>query len=166
MYIHHLENFPALTWSDQDLLWKVSKVRNMQGYLMGRMNAMGYALRDEASLNTLTLDVVKSSEIEGEKLDLNQVRSSLAKRLGMDIGGVPVRDRNIDGVVEMMLSATQYYGMELTKERLFSWHSMLFPTGWSSGYRIRVRGMARCHQRPHAGSFRCHEKRESSLRSP
>lgn len=98
---------------------------------MGRMNAMGYALRDETSLNTLTLDVVKSSEIEGEKLDLNQVRSSLAKRLGMDIGGVPVRDRNIDGVVEIMLNATQYYGMELTKERLFSWHSMLFPTGWS-----------------------------------
>ena len=138
MYIHQLKAFPTFTWSDRALLGKLAEVRSLQGRIMGRMEAMGFALREEASLNTLTLDVVKSSEIEGEMLNLQQVRSSLAKRLGMDIAGAPVRDRNVEGVVEMMLNASQHYVKKLSKERLFSWHSLLFPTGWSSGYRIQV----------------------------
>jgi Fic family protein len=138
MYIHQLKNFPSFTWSDQAILGKLGEVRNLQGRLMGRMESMGFALRDEAMLSTLTTDILKSSEIEGEILDQQLVRSSLAKRLGMDIGGASVQDRSVDGVVEMMLNATQAHSKELSKERLYSWHSMLFPTAWSSGYRIQV----------------------------
>src|SRR5690606_26242824 len=106
-------------------------VRHRQGRLVGRMEALGFAFRVEAVLHTLTEDVMRSSEIEGEMLDKDQVRSSIAHRLGVDIGGLTPSDRHVDGVVDMMLDATQKYDAPLTAERLFNWHSALFPTGRS-----------------------------------
>src|SRR3546814_6087447 len=102
------------------------------------MEALGFPLRAEAGLQALTEDVIKSSEIEGEILDREQVRSSIARRLGMDIGGLVQADRNVEGVVEMMLDATQNYAQPLTAERLFGWHAELFPTGRSGMSRITV----------------------------
>jgi Fic family protein len=102
------------------------------------MQALGLRLREEAVLLTLTEDVVKSSEIEGEKLDRQEVRSSIARRLGMDIGGVKPADRNVEGIVEMMLDATRHYDQQLREERLFGWHASLFPTGRSGTRKIRV----------------------------
>jgi Fic family protein len=102
------------------------------------MNALGFQLQQEASLQTLTADVLKSGEIEGEKLDAGQVRSSIARRLGLDIGALKPVDRNVEGVVEMMLDATRHYDQPLTAERLFAWHASLFPTGRSGMTRIRT----------------------------
>jgi len=102
------------------------------------MEALGFELREEAVFNTLTQDVLKSSEIEGEILDIDQVHSSLARRLGLDIGALTPADRHVDGVVDMMLDATQKYRDPLTQERLFGWHAALFPTGRSGMQRIRV----------------------------
>jgi len=113
-------------------------VRNRQGRLLGRMEAMGFSLRREALLQTLTLDVLKSSEIEGEILDRSQVRSSIARRLGMKIGGLVPSDRHVDGVVEMMLDATQNFNKPLTKDRMFGWQASLFPTGHSGMHKIVV----------------------------
>ena len=104
------------------------------------MEALGFALKEEANLETLTQDVIKSSEIEGEVLDEQQVRSSIARRLGMEISGLIASDRHVDGVVEMMLDATQNYKAELTKTRLFGWHAALFPTGYSGMVKIEVGG--------------------------
>lgn len=94
--------------------------------------------KKQRSFTTLTLDVIKSSEIEGEKLDYDQVRSSIARRLGINIGGLVSVNRNVDGVVEMMLDATQHYQKQLTKKRLFGWHSALFPTGHTGMHKIEV----------------------------
>jgi Fic family protein len=102
------------------------------------MEGLGFSLRAEAVLQTLTLDVVKSSEIEGEILDRDQVRSSIARRLGLDIDGLAPADRSVEGVVEMMLDATQNYNSPLTEERLFGWHASLFPTGYSGMSKIAV----------------------------
>jgi len=102
------------------------------------MNSLGFSLKEEASLRTLTMDVVKFSEIEGEKLNFDQVRSSIARRLGLNIGGLITSDRNVEGVVEMMLDATQNYLLPLTNERIFGWYAALFPTGWSGIYKIEV----------------------------
>jgi Fic family protein len=102
------------------------------------MEALGFNLRQEAVLQTLTTDVVKSSEIEGEKLDAEQVRSSIARRLGIDIGALKPADRNVEGVVEMMLDATRHYDQPLSKERLYAWHAALFPTGRSGMLKINV----------------------------
>jgi Fic family protein len=104
------------------------------------MEALGFKVREDAVLRTLTEDVLKSSEIEGEKLDADQVRSSIARRLGIDIGGVHAADRHVEGVVEMMLEATQHYDQPLTADRLFGWHASLFPTGRSGMHRITVGG--------------------------
>jgi len=117
---------------------RLSIVRHEQGRLLGRMEALGFKLRQEAVLKTLTEDVLRSSEIEGEQLDAEQVRSSIARRLGMDVGGLKPVDRNVEGVVEMMLDATRHYEQPLTAERLFAWHASLFPTGRSGMRRIRV----------------------------
>lgn len=114
----------------------LGEVRVLQGYLSGRMDALGFSLKDEAVLQTLTTEVIKSSEIEGEKLDVDQVRSSIARKLGIDIAGLVVSDRHVDGVVEMMLDATQHAERPLSKERLFGWHAALFPTGRSGMYKI------------------------------
>lgn len=137
-YIHERDDWPDFRWSDEQIARPLAAVRHRQGRLIGRMEALGFPLQEEAVLYALTEDVLKSSEIEGEKLDKDQVRSSIARRLGMDIGGLVEADRNVEGVVEMMLDATQNYTKPLTVERLFGWHAALFPTGRSGMTRIKV----------------------------
>src|SRR4029077_7402125 len=131
-YIHQLPNWPHFFW-DKDVLTKqLAAVRLRQGQLIGRMQTLGFPEQEEAVLTTLTEEVLKSSEIEGEKLDKDAVRSSLARRLGMEDGGYPSVDRNVEGIVEMMLDATQKFKAALTAERLFGWHASLFPMGRSN----------------------------------
>jgi Fic family protein len=137
-YIHDHIFWPTFKWSTEAISLQLATVRHRQGRLIGRMEALGFDLRAEAVLQTLTEDVVKSSEIEGERLDKEQVRSSIARRLGMDIGALAPVDRNVEGVVEMMLDATQNYRAPLTADRLFNWHAALFPTGRSGMTRITV----------------------------
>ena len=137
-YIHEQDGWPGLRWSDQRLVKPLAAVRHRQGRLIGHMEALGFRLREEAVLRTLTEDVLKSSEIEGEVLDREQVRSSIARRLGMDVSGLIEADRNVEGVVEMMLDATQNFTQPLTADRLFGWHAALFPTGRSGMSRITV----------------------------
>ncbi|MCU4177057.1 Fic family protein [Carboxylicivirga sp. N1Y90] len=137
-FIHQLDNWPEFSWSNDDILNLLSEARNLQGRLIGKMQTLGFDLRNEALLDTLTLDVLKSSEIEGEFLNPDQVRSSIARRLGMVIAGSVESDRNVEGVVEMMLDATQNCFKPLTAERLFDWHAALFPTGRSGMYKITV----------------------------
>ncbi|HEX5181709.1 MAG TPA: Fic family protein [Allosphingosinicella sp.] len=137
-YIHQQSGWPEFRWSDEELAVRLAAVRHRQGRLIGRMEMLGFPMRQEAVLRILTEDVVKSSEIEGEILAQKQVRSSIARRLGLDIGGLVPSDRNVDGVVEMMLDATQRYAEPLTAERLFGWHAALFPTGRSGMSRIVV----------------------------
>ncbi len=138
MYIHELTDWPKFSWTTERLAESLAAVRHRQGKLIGYMEALGFNLRREAVLQTLTTDVVKSSEIEGEKLDADQVRSSIARRLGMDIGALKAADRHVEGVVEMMLDATRNYEQPLNAERLFAWHASLFPTGRSGMTQIRT----------------------------
>ncbi len=140
VYIYERKDWPKLTWSRERLAALLAAVRHRQGRLIGRMEGLGFSLRSEAVLQSLTEDVLKSSEIEGENLDRDQVRSSIARRLGLDIGGLAAADRHVEGVVEMMLDATQHYSDPLTEERLFSWHSALFHTGRSGMKKIVVGG--------------------------
>ena len=137
-YIHDDPDWPGFRWDDGGLAGPLAAIRHRQGRLLGRMEDLGFDVRQEAVLETLTGDVVKSSEIEGERLDGEQVRSSVARRLGMDIGGLRHADRNVDGVVEMMMDATSNYAQPLTAERLHGWHSSLFPAGQSGLRRITV----------------------------
>lgn len=138
MYIWELSGWPHLQWSDKRLVEPLARARYQQGVVLGRMKELGFQLREEASLKTLTEDVLKTSEIEGEKLDPAQVRSSIARRLGMNVAGLVPADRHVEGVVEMMLDATRNFAKPLTKERLFGWHASLFPTGRSGMRRIIV----------------------------
>lgn len=131
MYIWQQKIWPNFTWDERTLATLLAKVSKEQGRLLGRMEALGFELRKEAHLRILTDDVVMSSEIEGENLDPDQVRSSIARRLGMDIGGLVPADRDVEGIVEMMLDATGNYRDKLTELRLFDWHASLFPTGRS-----------------------------------
>lgn len=140
MYIHQLYSWPNFTWDVEGLSLLLASVRFKQGKLLGYMEHLGFDLKSEAMLQTLTQDIIKSSEIEGEILDIDQVRSSIARRLGMDIAGLVPSDRDVDGVVEMMLDATQRFQDPLNEERLFGWHASLFPTGRSGMYRIVVGG--------------------------
>jgi Fic family protein len=135
-FIHELPEWPRLKWDDAKLSPMLADVRHRQGRLLGRMEGLGFQLRAEASLTTLTADVVKSSAIEGEELDAEAVRSSIARRLGLDVGGAPPASRDIEGIVEMMLDATQKFAQPLTAERLFGWHAALFPTARSGMRRI------------------------------
>lgn len=137
-YIHERDDWPKFRWQDQALAASLAEVRHRQGRLIGRMEALGFKLREEAVLRTLTEDVIKSSEIEGEELDVDQVRSSIARRLGMDVAGLVPVERDVEGVVEMMLDATQRYDQPLTQDRLFGWHAALFPTGRSGMNKIIV----------------------------
>jgi Fic family protein len=137
-YYHEKPEWPQYTWDSEKLASPLAAVRHRQGRLIGRMEGLGFSLRNEAMLQTLTQDVMKSSEIEGETLDQMQVRSSIARRLGMDIGALIPADRDVEGVVEMMLDATQNYEKLLVAERLFGWHAALFPTGFSGMQRIIV----------------------------
>ncbi|QGZ37078.1 Fic family protein [Stappia indica] len=137
-YIHQLGDWPKVRFDHAAVSGPLAAVRHRQGRLAGRMDALGFETRAEAVLETLTADVVKSSEIEGEILERSQVRSSIARRLGMDIGGLPPVDRNVEGVVEMTLDAVGAFEAPLTAERLFAWHAALFPTGRSGMLRIAV----------------------------
>jgi Fic family protein len=137
-YLHEHAGWPRFAWSDAVLAEPLAALRYRQGRWFGRMAALGFELRAEAQLRTLTQDVVKSSEIEGEMLDDVQVRSSIAQRLGIDIGALAPVDRHVDGVVEMMLDATQNYAAPLTAGRLFGWHAALFPTGYSGMAKISI----------------------------
>ena len=138
MQIHELKDWPRFHWNAKTLAGSLASVRHRQGRLIGRMEALGFNLQQESVLQTLTADVLKSSEIEGEKLDAEQVRSSLARRLGVDIGALKPADRNVEGVVEMILDATRQYNHPLTAGRLFAWHASLFPTGYSGIARVRA----------------------------
>ena len=138
VFIHQKDNWPEFTWNSNDFLDLLSEARNLQGRLIGKMETLGFDLRNEALLDTLTLDVLKSSEIEGEFLNPDQVRSSIARKLGMEIAGAVESDRSVEGVVEMMLDATQKCFAPLTTNRLFDWHAALFPTGRSGMYKITV----------------------------
>ena len=137
-YIHENSDWPAFLWNEGKIAAQLAAVRHRQGRLLGRMEGVGFDLRDEALLRTLTQDVVKSSEIEGEILDTDQVRSSIARRLGIDAGALTPADREVEGVVEMMLDATRNFEEPLSAERLFDWHAALFPTGRSGMTRIIV----------------------------
>lgn len=138
MYIHQLKQWPDFVWDMNEISPRLTEVRFKQGMLLGYMEHLGFELQSEALLQILTYDVVKSSEIEGEIMDMAEVRSSIARRLGMDIPGLIPSDRHVDGVVEMMLDATQRYAEPLTEMRLFDWHAALFPTGRSGMYPIVV----------------------------
>jgi len=137
-FIHELPDWPKFRWDWDRLADRLAAVRHRQGRLIGHMEALGFNLRQEAVLKTLTEDVLKSSEIEGEQLDADQVRSSIARRMGIDIGALKPADRDVEGVVEMMLDATRHYDQALTAERLYAWHASLFPTGRSALSRIKV----------------------------
>ncbi len=138
IYIYQYSDWPKFKWDSKSILIPLSNVRHLQGKLIGQMETLGFKLRNEAVLETLTIEVIKTSEIEGQILDLNQVRSSIARRLGIEVSGLVPSDRNVDGVVEMMLDATQDYKKTLTTDRLFGWHSALFPSGRSGMYKIIV----------------------------
>jgi Fic family protein len=138
MYIYQSSGWPEFNWNIKALLISLGKVRNLQGKLIGKMEAIGFSLREEAMLETMTIDVIKSNEIEGEILDTKQVRSSIARKLGMDISGLVPSNRNVDGVVEMILDATQKYNEPLTKERICNWHAALFPSGRSGMHKITI----------------------------
>ena len=138
LYIHQKDNWPVFTWRSEEFINQLSEARNLQGRLIGKMESLGFDLRNEALLDTLTLDVLKSTEIEGEILNPDQVRSSIARRLGMEINGLVDSERNVDGMVEMMIDATQNCFKTLTADRLFDWHAALFPMGRSGISKIIV----------------------------
>lgn len=137
-FIHQRPDWPNFTWDSAALLPQLAHARNLQGRLFGQMSGLGFELSQEAFLETLSLDVLKSSEIEGEFLAPEKVRSSLARQLRMDTGGLVPSDRNVDGVVDMVLDATCNFQKKLTVERLFAWHAGLFPTGHSGMFKIDV----------------------------
>jgi Fic family protein len=137
-YIYQKKSWPEFTWHQETISGLLAAVRNRQGRLLGKMEALGFNPRAEAALHTQTLDIVKSSEIEGVFLDPAQVRSSIARRLGIDIANEVHASRDVEGIVEMMLDATQNYTLPLTAERLFGWHAALFPSGRSGQYKITV----------------------------
>jgi Fic family protein len=137
-YIHQLSDWPQFRWDREILAGPLAEIRHRQGRLLGRMESLGFMLQKEAELETLTLEVLKSSEIEGEQLDAAQVRSSIARRLGIETADAIATERNVEDVVEMMLDATQNYATPLSDERLFAWHAALFPTGRSGMRKIIV----------------------------
>ncbi|WKL44352.1 Fic family protein [Flavobacterium sp. ZE23DGlu08] len=138
MYIHQKNDWPKFTWDADVITPLLGTVRHRQGKILGVMQGLGFRLQEETVLKTLTLDVLKSSEIEGEQLNPEQVRSSIARRLGIEIAGAVPAERHVEGVVEMLLDATQRYEEPLSDDRLFGWHAALFPTGRSGMYKIKT----------------------------
>lgn len=138
MYIYEQKNWPQFTWDAESISKILGSVRHRQGQILGQMQALGFRIQEETMLKALTMDVIKSSEIEGELLNPEQVRSSIARRLGIEIAGTLPAERDVEGIVEMMLDATQRYDIPLTDERLFDWHAALFPTGRSGMYKIKT----------------------------
>ena len=137
-YIWQASDWPAWRFDLAALAQPLADVSRAQGLLMGRLADVGLALRVQASLSALTEDVIKTSAIEGEQLEVQSVRSSIARRLGVDIGALAPVDRHVEGVVEMVLDATANCQAPITRERLFGWHAALFPTGYSGLGRIKV----------------------------
>ncbi len=137
-YVWQRNDWPHWVYDHKRLAPLLAQLHLKQGYLLGRMHDLGLNLRDQATLRILTEDVLKTSEIEGETLKLDSVRSSIARRLGVDIGALAPADRHVDGVVDMVLDATRGHNIPLTTERLFGWHAAIFPTGYSSLTKIRV----------------------------
>lgn len=137
-YIYEYSTWPTFTWDENEILKILGKVRHLQGMIFGKVSALGFSVKKETMLSSLTLDVLKSSEIEGEILNYEQVRSSIARKLGIEFSGMVNSDRDVEGVVEMMLDATQNYKQTLNDERLFGWQSALFPTGRSGLYKIET----------------------------
>jgi Fic family protein len=148
MYIYQRSGWPNFEWSIDSLLPLLSVVRHKQGRLLGQMENLGFSLRSEAILQTLTLDVLKSNEIEGDILDKEQVRSSIARRLGIETAGLVSSDRQVDGVVEVLLDATQNYERQIASERLFGWHAAMFPGGHSGLHKITVGDWRSSHAGP------------------
>ena len=138
MYIYQHKEWPHFTGDQAKLTYLLADVRHLQGKLLGRMESLGFSLREEASLQTLTYDVIKTCEIEGETFDVQQVRSSIARRLGIETTRSIPLERDVEGIVEVMLDATRHYDIPLTKERLSDWHAALFQTGRSGLQRIKV----------------------------
>ena len=138
MYIYQNKNWANFTWDKDVIINLLSEVKLKQGYLLGKMSSLGFDIKEKAILNVLTEDVIKSSEIEGQKLNTEQVRSSIARKLGINIGGDIIVERNVEGIVDMMLDATQNYNNEITKDRLCGWQSAMFPSGFSGLYRIKT----------------------------
>lgn len=137
-YIHQLAKWPEFTWDQERIATQLAGARMKQGLILGRMRSLGFDVRETATLQMLTEEVVQSSAIEGEKLNKESVRSSVARRLGIREAGSTVKDRSVEGVVEMMLDATRYFDKPLTAERLFAWHGALFPTGRSGLQKIET----------------------------
>jgi Fic family protein len=137
-FLHQFKAWPQFHWKEAELIAPLASVRHRQGQLMGALQVLGVEFQQSAAFETLTADVVQSSAIEGEILNPEEVRSSLARRLGMDVGALPPAPRSVDGVVEMTLDATLRFAEPLTEERLCGWHAALFPTGWSGMNRIHV----------------------------
>ena len=135
-YIWQQPDWAKWEYDSHRLAPALAKVHLAQGHLLGRMHDIGMGLRDEATLRVLTEDVIKTSEIEGEHLNPETVRSSVARRLGVDVGALAPADRHVDGVVDMVLDATARFNSPLTEDRLFGWHAALFPTGYSGMNRI------------------------------
>jgi len=148
VYIHERKAWPEFRWNSARLAGLLAAVRHQQGRMLGQMEELGFQLREEATLETLTQDVVKTSEIEGEKLDTEDVRSSIALRMGMDIGALPRHDRNVEGIVEVMLDATRNHDEPLSQERLFKWHAAIF-----SGRKHWMGEMTVCQERWDAKKF-------------
>lgn len=138
MYIYEQNEWPHFNWNSGLLIESLATVRNAQGRLIGKLEALGFENLSDVLLDTLTLDIIKSTEIEGEVLSREQVRSSLARRLGIDLPNEISSSRDVDGIVELTLDANQNFNKELTEDRLFAWHGALFPTGRSGLYKIRV----------------------------
>lgn len=137
-YIYQNKDWTNFTWNDSEVNAVFGEVRHLQGMINGKMGALGFSAKEEATLTTLTLDIVKSSEIEGELLNYQQVRSSVARCLGINTAGLVASEKHVEGVVEMMLDATRKFTEPLTSERLFGWHAALFPTGYSGIFKIEV----------------------------
>ncbi len=137
-YIYQYKSWPHFTWNEKEVQVILGKVRHLQGKVLGQISTLGFSVKNETLLENLTLDVLKSSEIEGEILDYEQVRSSIARKLGLEYAGMVYPDRSVEGVVEMLLDATQNYTQPLDEDRLFGWHAALFPTGRSGLYKIDV----------------------------
>jgi Fic family protein len=137
-YIYQYDNWTDFTWQNAAVSLALGEVRLLQGKILGQIHSLGFSSKEEKNLEMLTLDVLKSSEIEGEILNYEQVRSSIARRLGINTAELVSSPRNVEGVVDMMLDATQNFRRPLTEDRLFGWHAALFPTGYSGLYKIEV----------------------------
>lgn len=137
-YIYQNTDWHSFTYIGEKLQKLLLEIKKQQGFLLGKMDTLGFDIKNNAQLQILTENIIKSSEIEGEILDKHLVRSSIARRLGIDVGGETQISRNIEGVVDMMLDATQNFDTNMSKDRILGWHAALFPTGYSGLYKITV----------------------------